>query len=77
VLALVLTKGLTCVDVLFGPQMFFDLGAYGVPQAVRDQKPWNAKKCIRDMEKYTRDVGGYQVRYTHTKRRPRPAEGRG
>jgi delta24-sterol reductase len=42
-------------------QMFFDLGAYGVPEKVRQKKPWNAKKCIRDMEKYTRDVGGYQV----------------
>jgi hypothetical protein len=43
-------------------QMFFDLGAYGVPQRVRDKKPWNAKKCIRAMEEYTRQVGGYQVR---------------
>lgn len=42
--------------------MFFDLGVYGVPEAVRKQQPWNAKQAIRAMEKYTRDVGGYQVR---------------
>lgn len=42
--------------------MFFDLGAYGVPEKVRQKLPWNAKKCIRDMEAYTREVGGYQVR---------------
>lgn len=43
-------------------QMFFDLGVYGVPEKVRKQQPWNAKQAIRAMEKYTRDVGGYQVR---------------
>jgi hypothetical protein len=41
--------------------MFFDLGAYGVPEKVRRKEPWDAKAAIRAMEKYTRDVGGYQV----------------
>lgn len=47
-------------------QMYFDLGAYGVPQRVRDKKPWNARECIRAMEQYTRDVSGYQCLYTDT-----------
>lgn len=42
-------------------QMMFDLGVYGVPEKVRRKEPWNAKEVIRAMEKYTRDVGGYQV----------------
>eukprot|EP00612_Vaucheria_litorea_P008520 CAMPEP_0171472976 /NCGR_PEP_ID=MMETSP0946-20130122/1580_1 /TAXON_ID=109269 /ORGANISM="Vaucheria litorea, Strain CCMP2940" /LENGTH=478 /DNA_ID=CAMNT_0012002679 /DNA_START=514 /DNA_END=1947 /DNA_ORIENTATION=- len=47
-------------------QMFFDLGAYGVPQKVRDKEMWNAKRVIRAMEAYTRDVGGYQCLYADT-----------
>jgi len=51
--------------------MFFDLGAYGVPEKVRKKLPWNAKKCIRDMEEYTRQVGGYQVGREEGKEAPR------
>ncbi|KAG5176936.1 hypothetical protein JKP88DRAFT_189544 [Tribonema minus] len=47
-------------------EMFFDLGAYGVPQRVRDKEPWNARRVIRAMEAYTRDVGGYQCLYADT-----------
>ncbi|CAM9420866.1 unnamed protein product [Phaeothamnion confervicola] len=47
-------------------EMFFDLGAYGVPEAVRRKEPWNARKVIRAMEQYTRDVGGYQCLYADT-----------
>jgi len=32
---------------------------YIVPGKVRRKEPWNAKACIRAMEQYTRDVGGY------------------
>lgn len=47
-------------------QMFFDLGAYGVPEKVRRKEPWNARQVIRAMEQYTRDVGGYQCLYADT-----------
>eukprot|EP00640_Fibrocapsa_japonica_P001930 CAMPEP_0113943062 /NCGR_PEP_ID=MMETSP1339-20121228/18816_1 /TAXON_ID=94617 /ORGANISM="Fibrocapsa japonica" /LENGTH=443 /DNA_ID=CAMNT_0000947817 /DNA_START=468 /DNA_END=1799 /DNA_ORIENTATION=+ /assembly_acc=CAM_ASM_000762 len=47
-------------------EMFFDLGAYGVPEKVRQKKPWNAKKMILAMEEYTRQVGGYQCLYADT-----------
>ncbi len=32
---------------------------YLVPEKVRRKEPWKAKTCIRAMEQYTRDVGGY------------------
>jgi delta24-sterol reductase len=44
-------------------QMYFDLGAYGVPPAVRQGKPWDARKSIRALEQFTRDVKGYQMLY--------------
>jgi delta24-sterol reductase len=47
-------------------EMFFDLGAYGVPQKVRDLKEWDAKAVIKKMEQYTRDIGGYQCLYSDT-----------
>ncbi|CAM9134024.1 unnamed protein product [Chrysoparadoxa australica] len=46
--------------------MFFDLGAYGVPQKVRENRPWSAYQAIRAMEAYTRDVNGYQCLYSDT-----------
>ena len=47
-------------------QMYFDLGVYGVPEKVRQGKFWDAKKVIREMEQYTRDVEGYQCLYADT-----------
>lgn len=47
-------------------QMYFDLGAYGLPADVKAGKPWNARQCIRKMEKYTREVTGYQLLYADT-----------
>ncbi|KAK9759688.1 hypothetical protein K7432_017047, partial [Basidiobolus ranarum] len=44
-------------------EIFFDLGAYGIPPAVKANKPWDAVEAVRKMEKYTRDVGGYQMMY--------------
>jgi hypothetical protein len=42
---------------------YFDLGAYGVPQRVRDKKSWNARECIRALEAFTRHIKGYQCLY--------------
>lgn len=47
-------------------EMFFDLGAYGVPERVREKKPWDAHQAVREMEEYTREVGGYQCLYADT-----------
>jgi delta24-sterol reductase len=47
-------------------QMYFDLGVYGVPKKVRDQQEWDAIGSVRAMEKYARDVDGYQCLYADT-----------
>jgi delta24-sterol reductase len=44
--------------------MWVDLGAYGVPRAVKQGEPWDPKIEIRDMERWTRDSGGFQATYT-------------
>lgn len=46
--------------------MFNDLGVYGVPQAVKDKKRFDAVKAMRAMEKYTQSVGGYPFLYADT-----------
>ncbi|CAH2089087.1 unnamed protein product [Euphydryas editha] len=43
--------------------MYNDLGVYGVPGKVKDKKPYNPVNAMRDMEKFTRDVGGYSFLY--------------
>lgn len=43
---------------------YVDLGAYGVPQNVRDKKPWDFEKSLLHMESWTRERGGYQCFYT-------------
>jgi len=45
-------------------QMFFNLGAYGVPQKVRDKEEWDAIRNLREMEHYARRNKGYQLVYT-------------
>ena len=47
-------------------QMFLDLGVYGVPDKVARGEPWDPVRSIREMESYTRDVGGYQCLYADT-----------
>ena len=47
-------------------QMFFDLGAYGIPGPVKRGQPWDAVRAVRGMEQHTRDVGGYQCLYADT-----------
>jgi len=44
--------------------LWVDLGAYGVPRAVREGAVWDAKENIRAMEHWTREVGGWQALYT-------------
>jgi len=44
--------------------LWVDLGAYGVPRDVKSGKVWDAKGCVRAMEHWTRDVGGFQALYT-------------
>lgn len=43
--------------------MYNDLGIYGVPGHVKKKKPYNPVKAMRDMEKFTRDVGGFSFLY--------------
>jgi Delta24-sterol reductase len=47
-------------------QMFFDLGAYGVPAAVLRKEPWNGIENVRKMESFARSVNGYQLLYADT-----------
>lgn len=44
--------------------LWVDLGAYGVPRDVRVGKPWDPKVNVREMEHWTRDIGGFQACYT-------------
>jgi len=44
-------------------EMYFDLGAYGIPPAVKAKKPFDAKSAVRKMEKFTRDNCGAQFLY--------------
>lgn len=46
--------------------MFFDLGVYGVPGAVKQKKPYNPTTAYRRMEHHIRDVGGYPFLYADT-----------
>jgi len=43
--------------------MFNDIGIYGVPAAVKRKEPFDAVKALRNMEKFTHDVGGYPFLY--------------
>jgi delta24-sterol reductase len=44
--------------------IWVDLGAYGAPRAVKQGKNWDPKINIREMEHWTRDIGGWQAPYT-------------
>ncbi|CAG9814997.1 unnamed protein product [Phaedon cochleariae] len=43
--------------------MYNDLGIYGVPGFVKRKKRYNPVRAMRDMEKFTRDVGGFSFLY--------------
>ncbi len=47
-------------------QMFVDLGAYGVPPAVDRGERWDATAAVRSVERYAREIGGYQCLYADT-----------
>ncbi|KJZ70642.1 hypothetical protein HIM_09962 [Hirsutella minnesotensis 3608] len=44
-------------------EMYFDLGAYGVPPKLKHKEPWDAIKEVRRMEKFAREHRGYQLLY--------------
>lgn len=51
--------------------IWVDLGAYGVPRAIKEGKAWDAVREVREMEHWTRDIGGWQATYTdifHTRK---------
>ncbi|XP_068620513.1 delta(24)-sterol reductase-like [Battus philenor] len=43
--------------------MYNDLGVYGVPGKVKEKKAYDPVAAMREMEKFTRDVGGYSFLY--------------
>uniref|UniRef100_A0A914UJW1 Delta(24)-sterol reductase n=1 Tax=Plectus sambesii TaxID=2011161 RepID=A0A914UJW1_9BILA len=43
--------------------MFNDLGVYGTPGPVQRREKYNPTYAMREMEKFTRDVGGYSFLY--------------
>lgn len=46
--------------------MFFDLGVYGVPKAIKEKRPFRTVHAMRAMEEFTREVGGYPFLYADT-----------
>ncbi len=45
--------------------MYFDLGIYGIPPAVKNKQSWDMEKTMKKAECYTRDVKGYQCLYVN------------
>lgn len=43
--------------------MYNDLGVYGVPGKVKEKKSYNPVTAMREMEKFTREVGGFSFLY--------------
>jgi delta24-sterol reductase len=46
--------------------LFFDLGIYGIPQAVREGKQFDGVTLARKMEKFTTEQGGAPFLYAQT-----------
>lgn len=46
--------------------MFFDLGVYGVPQPIKEGRRFKTVHAMREMEHFTREVGGYPFLYADT-----------
>jgi delta24-sterol reductase len=44
-------------------EMYCDLGVYGVPLKVKNKQKWDAIAEVRRIEKFARDVRGYQLLY--------------
>ena len=46
--------------------MYFDLGVYGIPTQVKEKKQFKAVYSMREMEEFTRGVGGAPFLYADT-----------
>lgn len=46
--------------------MYNDLGIYGVPGQVKNKQAYDPVTAMREMEKFTRDVGGFSFLYADT-----------
>lgn len=44
-------------------EMYFDLGVYGIPPAVKRGEPWSATESVRAMEAFTQRVHGFSLLY--------------
>ena len=44
-------------------EMYVDLGAYGIPRAVMEKRPFNAIKTGKIVEAYVESVRGFQMLY--------------
>lgn len=42
-------------------EMYFDLGVYGIPPAVKRGEGWDAARAVRAMEAYARSVAGFTM----------------
>ncbi|TMS35365.1 hypothetical protein L596_002782 [Steinernema carpocapsae] len=43
--------------------MYNDLGIYGTPGPVKRKEKYNATEAMREMERFTREIGGYSFLY--------------
>eukprot|EP01126_Amoeba_proteus_P050913 TRINITY_DN6053_c0_g1_i4.p1 TRINITY_DN6053_c0_g1~~TRINITY_DN6053_c0_g1_i4.p1 ORF type:complete len:399 (-),score=71.19 TRINITY_DN6053_c0_g1_i4:159-1355(-) len=46
--------------------MFYDLGIYGVPGQIKNKTPYNPTRAYKRLEKFIRNVGGYNFLYADT-----------
>jgi Delta24-sterol reductase len=46
-----------------GSRMFVDVGIYGIPKAVVENKPWDMITVSRKLEAFTREKAGYHLLY--------------
>jgi delta24-sterol reductase len=51
---------------LRGHGMHFDLGVYGVPKPIKQGRPYSTVLAMREMEAFTREVGGAPFLYADT-----------
>lgn len=43
--------------------LYFDIGIYGIPSAIRNKQPWDVETTVKKAEQYARDAKGYQCLY--------------
>ena len=44
-------------------KMYVDIGAYGIPKAVMEKKPFDAVATAHEVERYVASVNGFQMLY--------------